>query len=89
MLQEKCKYAMWTKFSVCNVTAVGTCNNGAVSVQYRVTQNDWRGFNNLSYTIHLRQEYVVAPMDQEILRVFFYDVRCAVVMHFSAWIAVY
>ena len=24
-------------------------------------------------------------MDQEILRVFFYDVRCAVVMHFSAW----
>ena len=24
-------------------------------------------------------------MDQKILRVFFYDVRCAVVMHFSAW----
>jgi len=24
-------------------------------------------------------------MDQEILEVFFYDVRCAVVMHFSAW----
>jgi len=24
-------------------------------------------------------------MDQEILRVFFYDVRCAVVMNFSAW----
>ena len=24
-------------------------------------------------------------MDQEILRVFFYDVQCAVVMHFSAW----
>ena len=24
-------------------------------------------------------------MDQEILKVFFYDVRCAVVMHFSAW----
>ena len=24
-------------------------------------------------------------MDQEILRVFFYDVRCAVVMHFSTW----
>jgi len=23
-------------------------------------------------------------MDQEILKVFFYDVRCAVVMHFSA-----
>jgi hypothetical protein len=28
-------------------------------------------------------------MDQEILKVFFYDVRCAVVMHFSAWSAVY
>jgi len=24
-------------------------------------------------------------MDQEILKVFLYDVRCAVVMHFSAW----
>jgi len=28
-------------------------------------------------------------MDQEILIVFFYDVRCAVVTHFSAWSAVY
>jgi len=28
-------------------------------------------------------------MDPEILRVFFYDVRCAVVMHFAAWSAVY
>jgi len=26
----------------------------------------------LSYTIHLRYEYIVAPMDQEILKVFFY-----------------
>jgi len=25
---------------------------------YRVIKNDCRGFNNLSYTIHLRQEYV-------------------------------
>jgi len=56
---------------------------------YRVIENDCRGFNNLSYTIHLRQQYVFAPMDQEILKVFFYDVRCAVVMHFSAWNAVY
>jgi len=24
-------------------------------------------------------------MNQEIHKVFFYDVRCAVVMHFSAW----
>jgi len=28
-------------------------------------------------------------MDQEIHRVFFYDVQCAVVMHFSAWSTVY
>jgi len=28
-------------------------------------------------------------MDQEIVEVFFYDVWCAVVMHFSAWSAVY
>jgi len=28
-------------------------------------------------------------MDQEIFKIFFYDVRCAVVMHFSAWSAVY
>jgi len=25
---------------------------------YRVTRNNCRGFNNLSYTIHLRQEYM-------------------------------
>jgi len=28
-------------------------------------------------------------MDQEILKAFFYDVWCAVVMRFSAWSAVY
>jgi len=28
-------------------------------------------------------------MDQEILKVFFYDVRFAVVMHFSGWSAIY
>jgi len=28
-------------------------------------------------------------MDQEILKVFFYDVRCAVVIHSSTWSAVY
>jgi len=28
-------------------------------------------------------------MDQEILTVFLYDEQCAVVMHFSAWRAVY
>ena len=33
---------------------------------YRVIRNDCGGFNNLSYTIHLRQEYAVAPMDLEV-----------------------
>jgi len=56
---------------------------------YRVIRYDCRGFNNLSYTIHLIQEYAVATMDQEILKIFFYVVRCAVVMYFSAWSAVY
>jgi len=28
-------------------------------------------------------------MDQEILKILFYEVRCAVVMHFSPWSAVY
>jgi len=28
-------------------------------------------------------------MDQETLKVFLYDVRCTVVIHFSAWSAVY
>ena len=59
------------------------------ALKYKVILNDCRVFNNLSYTIHLRQQYVVAPMDQEIVRVFFNDVRCAVVMHFSAWSAVH
>jgi len=70
---------LWRFFSVC-------CHHLSL---YRVIQNDCRGFNNLSYTIHLRWQYVVAPMDQEIVNVFFYDVRCAVVIHFSAWSAVY
>jgi hypothetical protein len=49
---------------------------------YRVIRNDCRCFNNLPYTTHLRQEYVVATMDQETLKVFFYDVWCAVVMQY-------
>ena len=67
----------------------GLSNIEALDTKYRVIKNDCPGFNNLSYTIHLRYEYIVAPMDQEILKVFFYDVRCAVVMHFSAWNEVY
>ena len=36
------------------------------SDKYRVIRNDYRCCNNLSYTIHLRLEYVVAPMDLEV-----------------------
>jgi len=35
-------------------------------IKYRVIRNNCRGFNTLSYTIHLRQEYVVAAMDLEV-----------------------
>jgi len=35
------------------------------------------------------EEYVVVPIDLEILRVFFYDMPFAVVMDFSAWSSVY
>ena len=63
-------------------------HNNQMCFIYRVIKDDCRGFNNLSYTVHLRQQYIVAPMDQEILEVFFYDVWCAVVMHFSTWSAV-
>jgi len=51
---------------------------------YMVFRNDCRG-----YTVHSRQQYVVAPMELEILKDFFYYVRFAVVMHFSAWSTVY
>ena len=34
--------------------------------KYRVIRNDCQGFNNLSYTIHLRLQYVVAPMDLQV-----------------------
>jgi len=44
---------------------------------YRVIQNDCRGFNNLSYTIHLRQVYAVAPMDQEILSFLLWCAVCS------------
>ena len=37
-----------------------------ITYLYRVIRNDCRGFNSLSYTIHLRQEYVVAPVDPEV-----------------------
>jgi hypothetical protein len=33
---------------------------------YRVIRNDCRGFNNFSYTMYLRYEYVVAPMDHAV-----------------------
>ena len=44
---------------------------------YRVIRNDCRGFNNLSYTIHLRYKYVFAPMDQEILSFLLWCAVCS------------
>ena len=38
---------------------------------------------------YARQQYAVAPIDLEIPKVFSYDMRCAVVMRFSAWSSVY
>ena len=32
---------------------------------YRIIRKNCRGCNNLSYTIHFRQQYVLAPMDLE------------------------
>jgi hypothetical protein len=49
---------------------------------YRIILNYCPDFNSLSHTIHFRQQYVFAQMDQGILKVFFNDVRCAVVMHY-------
>jgi hypothetical protein len=37
-------------------------------------------FNTLSHTAHCRQQDVVAPMERDMLKVFFYDIRCAVVI---------
>jgi len=85
-LQEVFSLTPWINNIVYALTILTT---SLYYIGYRVIQNDCRGFNNLSYTIHLRDQHIVAPMDQEILKVFFYDVRCAVVMHFSAWSAVY
>jgi len=33
-------------------------NIRTINIKYRFVQNDCRGFNNLSYTIHLRQDYL-------------------------------
>jgi len=37
---------------------------------YRVIQNDCRGFNNLSYTIHLREKYMFFLFNRTTLQVF-------------------
>ena len=38
--------------------------------KYRVIQNDCRGFNDLSYTIHLRQDYMYFLFNRTTLQVF-------------------
>ena len=53
---------------------MSTISGGTI---YRVIRNDCRGFNNLSYTIQLREEYVVAPMDLENLSFLLWCVACS------------
>ena len=43
----------------------------------RVIKNDCRGFYKFSYTIHLRQEYVVAPMDKKFSKFSFMMAVCS------------
>jgi hypothetical protein len=56
------------------VLCAGKNKEHSVGARYavgnRIIRNDCRGFNNLSYTINLRQQYEVVPMDQEILKDF-------------------
>ena len=44
---------------------------------YRVIQNDCRGFNNLSYTIHLRQDYMYFLFNRTTLQVCYVPYRCS------------
>jgi hypothetical protein len=55
-----------------------TCNNAFLSRDFYFIL---LYFTSLKYT-GLFEMSVVEPIDQEILKVFFYDVRCAVVMHY-------
>ena len=48
---------------------------------YRVIQNDCRGFNNLSYTIHLRQEYMYFLFNRTTLQVFVTYLTGALYVH--------
>jgi hypothetical protein len=59
------------------------------SIHYGVIKNDCRGFNNLSYTNNTLVIGICSCSDGSRNSVFFYDVWCAVVMHFSTWSAVY
>jgi len=48
---------------------------------YRVIKNDCRGFNNLSYTIYLRQEYMYFLFNRTTLQVFFTYLTGALYVH--------
>jgi len=52
-----------------------------VHIIYRVIQNDCRGFDNLSYTIHLRQEYMYFLFNRTTLQIFVTYLTGALYMH--------
>jgi hypothetical protein len=70
MTSQKCplknQKKKFDKLNVYGFNIYGSVHRKYIPI-YRVIQNDCRGFNNLSYTTHLREEYVVVPMDREIL----------------------
>jgi hypothetical protein len=49
--------------------------------KYRVIQNDCRGFNNLSYTKHLRYEYMCFLFNRTTLQVFVTCLTGALYVH--------
>ena len=49
--------------------------------QYRVIQNDCRGFNNLSYIIHLREQYTYFFFNRTTLSVFITYLTGALYVH--------
>jgi len=64
---------------------INIASNDFVKLQfvplYRVIRNECRGFNNLSYTIHLRYEYMYFLFNRKILQGFVTYLTGALYMH--------
>jgi len=50
-------------------------------IKHRVIRNYFRGFNNLSYTIHLRQEYMYFLFNRTTIQVFVTYLTGALYVH--------